>query len=520
MKLTTSEQMRDIDRRTITEHQVPGEELMERAGMGVVRCVEYLLELRRAGRPTVVLFAGKGNNGGDAFVVARALCERGVAVKLFIAGQITEIKGDARTHLDRMLLVGVSTRELPSVDEWVDSCFSGLKPDVVVDGILGTGTVGAARGVCAEAIRRVNALSERSLVVAIDIPSGLDSDTGDIAGDVVAADVTVTMGVPKVGLVSGRAVECVGVVEVVDIGVPDTLLETVSSDRELIVREELRSLVRPRPRTGHKGTFGRVLLIGGASGYAGAIVLAARAAVRSGVGLVSVLVPESVVSVVATAVPEAMVHAVAATPCGSIKSDGLIAYAKLIADSSTVLVGPGMTTHAESAAVVAYILANRCGPVVLDADALNVCSDLSCIGSAQCSVMLTPHPGEMARLMNCSVGEVQAHRCGIAARCAEDCEAVVILKGAHSIVVDHEHGLHINTTGNAGMATGGTGDVLAGLVAGLSAQGHSLFESGLIGVYLHGAAGDRAAWSSSQAGVTASDVIDHLPFVHRQIMSR
>ncbi|MFC1498325.1 NAD(P)H-hydrate dehydratase [Verrucomicrobiota bacterium] len=522
MKFVSTEQMRELDRKTIEKFGVSGETLMERAGIGVADAVLRLAGISRIMDPFIRLLAGKGNNGGDAFMAARYLVEQGLNVEVWIAGQADAISGDALTHFNMMKSAGVSLCELPEEKDWnSDSVLDYRAADILVDGILGTGISGAARGPAKGAINYINAHSENGLVVSIDVPSGMNSDTGKAEGEAVRADITVTMGLPKLGLSEIEALDYVGSVEVVDIGIPDELVGNIQCNRELITAQDLSGTIKRRAGNSHKGNFGHVLLVGGASGYAGAIALAARAAMRSGAGLVTVLAPGSVAPVVAGIAPEAMVHWACETEAGSLSSDCLSKWDRDINDFDAVLIGPGITTHDQSRLLVEHVLEKCRKPLVLDADALNVLAgNAEKSTAADCPVVITPHPGEMARLLGCSSGDVQADRCGTALKAVNDFNAVTVLKGARTVVVEKGQVPHINSTGNPGMASGGTGDVLSGLITGLIAQGLKPFDAARIAVYLHGRAGDNIARNSSQAGMIAGDIIEELPNVLREITAR
>jgi NAD(P)H-hydrate epimerase len=384
---------------------------------------------------------------------------------------------------------------------------------VIVDGVLGTGIAGAARGAVAAVIQAINAAGERHTVVAIDVPSGLNADTGIPAGAVVRADLTVTMGLPKRGLLMPAAVEFVGRLVVADIGIPAALTDPLATDVELIVPADVPQVWRRRSRATHKGSYGHVLLLGGSPGYAGAIALAARAALRSGVGLVSVLTPASVATLVAGWVPEAMVHAGAETDAGTLATDCLTRWGRDAAGFDAVVLGPGLGINRYTTVLVERVLAAQRGTLVLDADALNaIAHRLFLAKRAGSAVILTPHPGEMARLLHNDVATVQADRFRAAAMAAEAAlGAVVVLKGAGTLVARAGRTPCVNLTGNPGMAKGGVGDVLAGLMGGLCAQGHDAFDAARAAVYLHGRAGDLAAARLSQSALTAGDVIDALP---------
>ncbi len=523
MKIVTTEQMRELDRRTIAERGITGEELMDRAGAEVAAAVRYLAGISRYEETPVLLVAGRGNNGGDAFVAARHLKDDGVDVEVWLAGEADAVSGDALKHLSRMKSASIPLRELPTKRDWEDVLESGEGGGggIIVDGVLGIGISGPARGPAAGAICYINALAKRNLIVSIDVPSGMNADTGEAEGDVVTADMTVTMGLPKCGLIEPRAINHVGALEVADIGIPPALYRHIESGKELITASDLRGLIARRPRNAHKGMFGHVLIIGGARGYAGAIAMACESALRSGVGLVTAMVPAGIAPIVAGIVPEAMVHSGLEIENGSLSADCLSRWGRGINDFDAVAIGPGMTAHEQSRILVEWILAECRKPLVIDADALNVCAGrIEFIRKANCPIILTPHPGEMARLMATESAAIQSDRFKWARKAAEDTHATVVLKGAGTVVAAKDTPLHISLTGNPGMATGGMGDVLCGLIAGLAAQNLKPFDAARMGVYLHGRAGDNVAWHSSQAGMIAGDVIEELPTVLRELTIR
>ncbi len=523
MRLVTTAQMRELDRRAIEEAGIPGQELMERAGRGVADLVRYLADVAGMNGMTAILFAGRGNNGGDAFAAARHLKDMGFEVLVWLAGTEAQVQGDALKHLSLLKAEGVEVEEYPTRADWEERLAYPLGADIFVDGLLGTGSRGPARGPVASAIQYINAMANEAFVVAIDIPSGIDADTGVAAGDAVNADLTVTLGAPKLGLIQPAALEFVGGVEVVDIGIPPMMAAALppATDIELIYAHELKRLLPRRARSSHKGTYGHALLIGGARGYAGAVALAARAAMRSGIGLTTALVPAGIQAVVAGASLETMVAAGPETETGSLRADALDPWLPRLDEFDAVLVGPGLTTHPESAALVRRLLAACRSTIALDADALNVlAADPSLLARTPASVVLTPHPAEMARLLGWDLHTVQADRNAAAREAARRTNATVILKGAGTLVAAVERPLFINLTGNPGMATGGSGDVLAGLLTGLLAQGIGPFDAARAAVFLHGRAGDMAAWRASQAGLVAGDIVTEIPFAFRELTLR
>ena len=522
MKVVSSEQMREIDGKIISDFNVPGEALMDMAGRGVAEIVRALADLKGMRDASVRLFAGHGNNGGDAYVVARYLKRWGFDLQVFQAGVLSSVKGDALTHLKLMQSAGIEISELLSDSDFLNLQASDSQEfGFVVDALLGTGTVGSAREPIAAVIRQINQLAARNVVVAIDVPSGLNADTGEPSGDVVVADVTATVGLPKRGLVAPTAIKHVGIVKVVDIGVSSELISDVESNLELIASADLAPLFSFRQRDGHKGTFGHILVLSGSAGYSGAPALVAGAAVRSGVGLVTVLTPRDCVTAVATLVPEAMVCSASGSDFGCMDADAIDGLPRGFNEFDAVVVGPGLCTAPGAVALVERILRECEKPLVMDADALNVCcgrADL--ISTASCPVVITPHPGEMGRLLSCSTVDVQSDRIKMAEKAAAELNAVTVLKGAGTVVAATGKQTSVNMTGNSGMATGGMGDVLAGLIGGLLAQGLAPFDSACAGVYLHGSAGDRAAWQSSQAGLTATALINELPHTFKDLTVR
>ncbi|MEI6970613.1 MAG: NAD(P)H-hydrate dehydratase [bacterium] len=523
MKVVSPAQMKEMDERTMRECGVPGEMLMERAGGAVADAVCELVDLGRISRPSVFVAAGKGNNAGDAFVAARVLAARGIRVDVWLAAEAGSVGGDARTHMDRMLAAGVRMREMHRERDWSCTTAPDAGWNVVVDGLLGTGLRGGVHGTMAGAIAMINRLSERCLVVAIDVPSGLDADTGVVSGDAVLADLTVTMGFAKRGMLTPAGKEHTGSLMVADIGIPSAFADSISGGVELIVFEEVRQLFKRRRRDAHKGSFGHVLVVGGSAGYSGAAAMAAQGALRSGAGLVSVITPRSVAAQVAANAQEAMVHPAKETEAGTLSSDFMVASGRgrSLEGFDAVLVGPGMGTHDECRKVVVDLLRRCRVPLVLDADALNVQkkSD-NLIPAANCPVVMTPHAGELARFMADETRSVEANKVEAALGAAAVTSAIVVLKGAGTVVAGNGRTPHVNMTGNPGMATGGTGDVLAGIIVGLLGQGFAPFEAARAAVYIHGRAGDVAAWRLSQAGMLAGDVIREIPFVMRGLCGR
>jgi NAD(P)H-hydrate epimerase len=511
MLILTAAEMRALDREVIERVGVPGVVLMEAAGRGVADLIGAL------GRAPVTVWAGPGNNGGDGLVAARHLANRGVDVAVVLCAPAAKVRGDALVHLQACERSGV-----PILDGATAAglAAAAARPaEVVVDALLGTGLEREVTGHLADAIARINV--HAAVKIAVDIPSGLDADRGIPLGACVRADHTVTFAFAKRGLVIAPGFTFAGRLHVIDIGIPERLARAHGVHAELLDERVLDGLRRPRDPLGHKGTFGHLLVLAGSGDKLGAALLAGQAALRSGVGLCTVALPTGALGAFAGKVPELMA-------AGYLPDDAEAAWASLapLVDGKRALAaGPGMPTQSSMrgllAKLVSAALARDLG-VVLDADALNhLAADAAILDGAprppSARLVLTPHPGEAARLLGRPVAEVQADRVGAATALAARHQAVVALKGARTIVAAPDGRLAVCPTGNPGLGTGGTGDVLTGCVGALLAEGRDAFGAATAAVYLHGAAGDLVADERGQRGLVAHDVVDALPRVlHRR----
>ena len=517
MKLVTAAEMRELDARTIEEVGVPGEVLMERAGVGIADRILRLASRSPFESPRAHVIAGRGNNGGDGYVVARVLFEAGWDVEVWLAGMMDGIRGDALTHLQGMLEAGVELQELTAESEWEDAMEDPLECDIVVDALLGTGVTGRAQGAIGAAIRYVNTAARGATVVAVDLPSGLNADTGEAPGDVVRADVTLAMAQPKRGFVEPLALPFLGSVDVVDIGIPEAYLESLSDDGDVVGVSDVRRVLTDRAVDSHKGTYGHAWIIGGAPGFSGAVGLAAEGAARAGAGLVSALMPESIAGITAAGIREVMVHGGLTTASGSLSVGGLEVWGDRVSQFQAILIGPGMTAVPDTRACLEWVLEHAACPVVIDADGLNVLAeDLSILEGLRVPVVVTPHPGEMARLIGEGTEWVQDGRRECAVSFAQKYGVYVALKGAGTVIASPDGVRSVNLTGNPGMASGGMGDVLGGMITGFLAQGVDVLDAVRVAVFLHGMAGDLAASSLSQRGLLAGDVLDEFPSAMRE----
>jgi NAD(P)H-hydrate epimerase len=528
MKVLTAEQMREADRLTTERCGISGLALMENAGKAIA---EFLREQFAdiASRKIVVL-CGKGNNGGDGLVVARMLKGYGSAPVVFLFANPGSVEGDAAENLKRWRRGSGELHVVTSEAEWESGRASLADAGLIVDALLGTGLRGPVEGLLGRVIEDVNAARGKRhggmAVVAVDMPSGLASDAQDFGGPVVSADFTVTLTAPKLGqMVLPHSPRC-GVLVVKSIGTPPEMIE---SDPHLKIHwiepAEFRALPLVRERAANKGTYGHALIVAGSLGKSGAAILAARGALRAGAGLVTVATPRDVLPIVAGGMPEMMTAPLESTEAGtaSLRNLDYGKFPEMMRGKSVLAIGPGLSTHNETQQFIRSAVRDAVLPVILDADGLNAFDGATGALSERRSpaLVLTPHPGEMARLLGITAKEVQARRLEVALEAAGRWRAHVILKGFHTILATPSGSAYINTTGNPGMATGGTGDVLTGILAGLTAQfGVEDWACVLsFGVYLHGLAGDLAASRVGEAPLVASDVIDAIPEAYARVLA-
>ena len=507
MRILNAAQMREADRFTIEEIGIPSLVLMENAGRQVVAAIEAAYEARLNGR--VAVLCGRGNNGGDGFVVARTLLQRGIDTAVFVIGALAEVRGDARTNLEILGRLGVTVVEIGDEQSW-ELHFSEISQcSLIVDAIFGTGLKSALGGMMETVVADVNASSIP--IVSIDLPSGLSADTPRILGDCIDASMTVTLAAPKLPLVLPPGEEHAGDVVIADIGIPHEVIDAVEGQRiELLTPEQLREIVEPRAADSHKGDFGRVTIVAGSRGKTGASHMAAMGALRSGAGLVTVATPASVLPIVASMAPEFMTEPLDESAEGSVSAKAIERLLELSHD--VIACGPGLGRGPCVAEFVRALLDRATVPLVLDADAITVLADdpVGLVGREERDVIITPHPGEMARLIGSSIEEVQANRIDVATDFATTHRVYVVLKGHRTIIATPDGHIFINPTGNAGMATDGTGDVLTGMIAAWVGQLLDAEAACRLAVFLHGAAGDLAEAEEGQVAMTATDVIAHL----------
>ncbi|HEY7534754.1 MAG TPA: NAD(P)H-hydrate dehydratase [Thermodesulfobacteriota bacterium] len=506
MKLATREIIREIDRISIEEYGIPGLILMENAGRGVARVV--LEEFPNV--KSVAIFAGAGNNGGDGFVVARHLIQKGLDVTTYLTIDPKKYKGDALTNYESLRKIG---GDIVRLNNGLNAYKGG---DLIIDAVFGTGLDRGVEGFYREVIDFINTRPVPR--VAVDIPSGLDSNTGFPLGASVKADITVTFVLPKTGLVIYPGVDYAGKVYLVDITTPKSLEKDVPF--EFITHKDINGILKPRHPDTHKGTYGHLMILAGSPGKTGAATLAALGALRVGTGLVTVGVPKSLNPIMEGKITEAMTEPLPETESVTLGRVSIKAALKTMSSRKTALaIGPGISTTTDTGEFLFEVLRSSSIPTVVDADGITlIAQKLKILKELKCPLVLTPHPGEMSRLIGKTGEEIQRNRIGVARDFSSMYNVYTVLKGTRTVVSTPDGKVFINSTGNAGMASGGMGDVLTGVIGGFLAQGYNPADACNLAVFAHGLAGDIAARRRGQAGIIAGDVADILPETLNEIL--
>lgn len=513
MIVVTAQEMRELDRLTIEKYGAPSLTLMERAGAGITQAI--LERFARPAKTGALIVAGKGNNGGDGFVVARLLKKKRVPCAVALLARKDELSPDAAHNLRAFLKAKGKVFEVPADGLEMLSRQMGGK-GLLVDAILGTGVKNEVRGLYAEAITLMNASGLP--VVAVDIPSGLHTDTGRPLGVAVQAEMTVTLGYPKLGQVIYPGLNEVGDLVVADIGIDPNAVREVDPQTEILEPDQMRWLVPRREPDTHKGTYGHLLVMAGSRGKTGAAILACRAAMRMGSGLVTLAGPRALNAIFAGSLVEVMTEPLGNNAAEEIEPPGDEEWHRLLERKDAFLFGPGVGVNESSQTTLRWLLKNLTIPWVIDADGLNnLALMMDRLRHAKTPPILTPHPGEMARLIGKDNAAVNQDRIGVARSFALENRCHIVLKGARTVIATAAGKVFINPTGNPGMASGGMGDVLAGILAALLGQGFSPEDAMKLGVYLHGFAGDRVAEQIGEAGLIASDIIEALPRTMRAL---
>lgn len=513
IKLADADTICRIDEAAMERFGIAGLQLMENAGRGVAESVKG--EILRRGRDIkgagVIVFAGKGNNGGDGFVAARHLANAGARVEVILLVSPGELAGDSAVNYDiwrRMKGVTRSVRTMKSLEK----CHSDLiHSAIIVDAIFGTGLRSPVRGFLGEVVDLINSLGKP--ILAVDIPSGIHATKGVVQGKAVKATVTATMSMPKLGIYTYPGRMYAGRIEVVDIGAPASLISEEKIPWNLVTGRALKEILRPRRPDTHKGIYGHLLVVGGSHGKSGAAYLTAMGAMRIGAGLVTLAVPESLYEVVETKTSEVMTMGLTESSSRTLGPDAFDELIGLLTRKSAIVVGPGLGLSSDTMAFMASMVSETGLPLVIDADGLNSIVNPSLLKKARADVVLTPHPGEMARLIKTSTAYVQANRVDSATQLARETGATVVLKGAGTVTASPDGRVYINPTGNPGLASAGTGDVLAGMIGALLAQGYPPVDASVASVYMHGLAADDIKRTRGEVGLIATDLFEALPEV-------
>jgi len=507
MLVVTAEQMREMDRLTIQKYGVPGLSLMELAGEAVAESI--LENFGRNAKKGVLVVAGKGNNGGDGLVVARLLKKKRIPCEVALLARQDELSPDAAHNLRAYVKLKGKLTEI-SESSWDELSGCIRKNALIVDAILGTGIRSEVRGLFADAITLIN--SYGLPVVAVDIPSGLDTDKGAPQGVAIQAQMTVALAFPKLGEVIYPGVNYVGELVVADIGIDERAVAEVAPSTELLDRETVRWLVPRRELDTHKGSYGHVLVLAGSRGKTGAAILSSRAAMRTGAGLTTLAAPRSLNNIFAGALVEVMTELLRDNAAEEVESLSDDEWRGLLERKNALLFGPGIGVNESTQNILRWLLRNLDMPWVIDADGLNnLALEIDRLRRAKVAPVLTPHPGEMARLIGKNTSEINSDRVEIARSFAVEHGCHLVLKGARTVIATPNGRVFINPTGNPGMASAGMGDVLAGILTALLGQGFTPEDAMKLGVYLHGLVGDMVAETKGQIGLIASDIIEHLP---------
>ncbi len=530
LKIATAKEMQQIDRDTIKKHGIAGAILMEKAGLAVVKRINETYPEKK-----IIVLCGGGNNGGDGFVIARALHGQGRDVKVFLSAKANTLSGDAKLNYDAAVKLGV---QIHSVKAFLSRHQSSVTRNcLIVDALLGTGLQKEVRAPVDKLIKIVNKL--KCPVLSVDIPSGISSDTGQIMGHAIKADITVTFGVPKRGHILYPGADHSGRLFLANIGFPKSLLKSNRIKVSLVEEIDILPLIPKRPRYSNKGTYGHVLLVAGSRGKTGASFMAAKACLRTGAGLVTIGVPETLVDIFQSRVTEEMILPLPDKGDGTLSCEAEKPILQFLKQKGDVIaIGPGISVDDEISKLVCSIINKSGVPVVLDADAINALSGkTNALKKTRAHVVLTPHPGEMARLLRRSgarhqVGidsyrgiadeiraEIESDRINTAISFAKKTKTYLVLKGVPTVIATPGGNAYINSTGNSGMATAGTGDVLTGMISALIGQGLTTKNAAVLGVYMHGLIGDVVAGRKGKHSLIASDIINAIPKVFKSIGS-
>lgn len=512
MRVVTNKEMKKIDRWCMKNLGISGIVLMENAGRGCVNILEEYFQLEAL---KVLIICGKGNNGGDGFVIGRHLQNRGALVKIILTGRSRDLKGDALLNFKLIRKAEVEIYETTDLSK-IKKIYKSFNPIVLVDAMFGTGFKGKFKGVYHRLIEMIN--DTDTFIFSIDIPSGINGDDGQVEDTCIIANATATMCLPKRGnyLYPGR--EFCGDLYIVDIGVPYKLID--KGFPRITEFEDIQQFLPLRPPDGNKGTFGNVLIIAGARGFSGAAAMAAISALKVGAGLVRLAAPEGILDSLESKLLEVVKVPLAQTPELTISPDAINTLLAHLEKTDVVVIGPGITQHPETAKFLFEFLPKVNVPVVIDADAINIIAkNIKIFKKIRAPFVLTPHPGELSRLIKITPERINLRRIDLAPKLA-DKFGTIVLKGAPTVIASTKGETYINPTGNSGLASAGSGDVLVGMIGGFLAQNLQPVEASVLSAFLHGLCAELAMDKSNEYSLTAGDLIEYIPESINYIMRR
>ena len=517
MKVVTSSEMRQIDTYTIEQIGIPGIILMENAAIRIVQIIAN--DIGNLVSKNIVVFAGKGNNGGDALAVSRHLYNLGANVLVVLVAEKDLIKEEAKINLNIVKNIGIKFVLVNDESYNKEIEASLYLADVIVDGLLEIGIKGEVNNLLSGIINLINKVGK--YVISIDIPSGINGDTGKVCGKCIIASKTAALGLPKIGVLVGEGAKFTGEIEIVDIGIPNHVIQEQDVSVHIITREEIMHVMPIHLPFSHKGDHGKVLVIAGSTGLTGAATLTSRAAIRSGAGLVTLGIPSSLNAIMEAKLTEIMTLPLADDGRGYLSAKCIEHLESWIEKCSVVAIGPGLGCNEEITKVVSWLVEHSTKPLVIDADGINSLSEnIDILNKARSPIVLTPHLGEMSKLTNLSIETIHQDKVSIIKEYSEKWNCTIVLKDWRTLVGAPNGKVIINTTGNAGMATGGSGDVLTGIIASFVAQGLSPEWAAISAVYIHGKAGDLSAGEKGQIGMIAGDIVENIPHALKEVGGR
>ncbi len=509
--------MKEIDRTAIEDYKIPGLKLMETAGTHVY---DEIIKVLDEDAGLICVICGSGNNGGDGYVIARKLANRFIPVKVYSTVPLEKLSGDAGINYEKLLELGIRPVVLSSSNKLDDFKNDMENSDIIVDAIFGTGITREVNDYMKAVFDIINGSGKK--VISVDIPSGIGADDGVVYGAAVRASKTISFQLPKIGCILFPGAEYTGDLLIKDIKIPKDVIEKNNSQMYVIDENRVKKIIKPKKRDSHKGDNGKLLLIAGSKGMAGASVLAGKAALKSGIGLLKMAVPQSINDIVQISVPEAVCLPLGDTDTYKLNKTYIKEILDAAKECTAVAVGPGIGRSQDFSKALEIMIKELKGPLIIDADAINAIGSradrfFSEIGGDR---IITPHPGEMSRLTGLSIQDINQNRVNIAREYSEKWGIIVVLKGARTVVASPDGDVYINITGNPGMATGGSGDVLTGILSSLAAQNIEAKAAAIASVFVHGKAGDFVAAQTGEHGLTTSDLINGVGISIKSIIGR